>query len=197
MMRAAGLTDDPHYPEYLQIAIRRTARTQKNFGRPTANSDRLFQTQHDHPASANSYNRYLAEWEKTRGKREVDDPRPHYGIIASGNKVIKHGRTREQLRSETRALCFEMEAADLMLDFPCVIIRGVCDYANSHKNKQWQGYAALAAAAYIKELLGYVPLSQVSQESLIVDKRLFSGDPYTEIIKEPSYFKTFISSLSP
>ncbi|CAG8006550.1 unnamed protein product, partial [Penicillium salamii] len=168
-MRAAGLTDDPHYPEYLQNTIGRTARTRKNFGRPTANSDRLFQTQHDHPASANSCDGCLAEWEKTRGEREDNYPQPHYGIIASGNKVIKHGSTREQLRLETGALCFEMEAAGLMLDFPCVVIRGVCDYADSHKNKQWQGYAALAAAAYTKELLGYVPVGRVSQESLVVD----------------------------
>jgi nucleoside phosphorylase len=67
------------------------------------------------------------------------------------------------------ALCFEMEAAGLMLDFPCVVIRGVCDYADSHKNKEWQGYAALAAVAYTKELLGYVPVGYVSQEKLVVD----------------------------
>ncbi|KAJ6101892.1 hypothetical protein N7486_004319 [Penicillium sp. IBT 16267x] len=161
-MRAAGLRDDPRYPEYLQNAIGRTARTRKIFGRPTAQ-------QHDHPTSASSCDGCLAEWEETRGEREDDDPQPHYGIIASGNKVIKHGRTREQFRLETGALCFEMEAAGLMLDFPCVIIRGVCDYADSHKNKEWQGYAALAAAAYTKELLGYVPVGHVSQESLVVD----------------------------
>jgi nucleoside phosphorylase len=168
-MRAAGLTDDPHYPEYLQIAIRRNDRTRKNFGRPTVGSDRLFQTQYNHPASANSCDGCLTEWEETRDEREDNDPHPHYGIIASGNKVIKHGQTREQLRLETGALCFEMEAAGLMLDFPCVVIRGVCDYADSHKNKQWQGYAALAAAAYTKELLGYIPVGRISQESLVVD----------------------------
>ncbi|CAI7621152.1 unnamed protein product, partial [Penicillium pancosmium] len=170
MMRAAGLTDDPHYPEYLQNAIGRTARTRKTFGRPTANSDRLFQAIHDHPPSSSSCDGCLAEWEETRDEREDNDPQPHYGIIASGNKVIKHGRTREQLRIETGALCFDMEAAGLMLDFPCIVIRGVCDYADSHKNNQWQGYAALAAAAYIKELLGYVPVGHISQECLVVDK---------------------------
>jgi nucleoside phosphorylase len=168
-MRAASLTDDPCYPECLQNAIGRTARTRKNFSRPAAQSDRLFQTKHDHPANASNCDGCPAEWEETRDKRADSDPLPHYGIIASGNKVIKHGRTREQLRLETGALCFEMEAAGLMLDFPCVVIRGVCDYADSHKNKEWQGYAALAAAAYTKELLGYVPVSQVSQEILIVE----------------------------
>ncbi|KAJ5617246.1 hypothetical protein N7537_002360 [Penicillium hordei] len=110
-----------------------------------------------------------AEWEEIRGDREDSDPQPHYGIIASGNKVIKDGRTREQIRSETGALCFEMEAAGLMLDFPCVVIRGICDYADSHKNKEWLGYAALAAAAYTKELLEYVPVGQLSQENLVVN----------------------------
>jgi nucleoside phosphorylase len=135
-MRAASLTDDPCYPDYLQNAIGRTARTRKSFGRPTAQSNRLFQTKHNHPANASNCDEYSAELEETRDKREDSDPLPHYSIITSGNNVIKHGRTREQLRLETRALCFEMEAAGLMLDFPCIIIRGVCDYADSHKNKE-------------------------------------------------------------
>ncbi|KAJ5216887.1 hypothetical protein N7468_009895 [Penicillium chermesinum] len=125
--------------------------------------------EYDHPANAGSCDGCLAEWEETRDQREDSDPLPRYGIIASGNNVIKHGRTREQLRSQTGAMCFEMEAAGLMLDFPCIVIRGVCDYADSHKNKEWQGYAALVAAAYTKELLRYVPIGHVSQESLVVD----------------------------
>jgi nucleoside phosphorylase len=54
-----------------------------------------------------------------------------------------------------------MEAAGLMNDFPCLVIRGICDYADSHKNKEWQGYAAAVAAAYAKELLLVVPSNQV------------------------------------
>jgi len=50
----------------------------------------------------------------------------------------------------------KMEAAGLINSFPCVVIRGVCDYADSHKNKQWQPYAAATAACYCKELLGVV-----------------------------------------
>lgn len=76
--------------------------------------------------------------------------------------MIKYGWTREQLRLETGALCFEMEAAGSMMDFPCIVICGVCDYADSHKNKQWQGYTALVAVLYTKELLGYVPSGYIS-----------------------------------
>ncbi|KAK6527260.1 hypothetical protein TWF281_010448 [Arthrobotrys megalospora] len=77
----------------------------------------------------------------------------HYGIIASGNQVIKHGMTRDRIGNDSGAICFEMEAAGLMDHCPCLVIRGICDYSDSHKNKRWQPYAALAAAAYAKELL--------------------------------------------
>jgi nucleoside phosphorylase len=40
-----------------------------------------------------------------------------------------------------------------MDSFPCLVIRGICDYADSHKNKIWQPYAAATAASYAKELL--------------------------------------------
>lgn len=41
----------------------------------------------------------------------------------------------------------------MMDNFPCLIIRGTCDYADSHKNKRRQPYAAATAAAYAKDLL--------------------------------------------
>ena len=83
-------------------------------------------------------------------------PLVHYGTIGSGNSVIKDGKTRDKLREKHRILCFEMEAAGLMNNFPCAVIRGICDYADSHKNKQWQPYAAATAAAYAKYLLSYI-----------------------------------------
>ena len=69
---------------------------------------------------------------------------------------MRHGRTRERLMQEEGILCFEMEASGLDA-FPCLVIRGICDYANSHKNHRWQPYAALVAAAYAKELLRTIP----------------------------------------
>jgi nucleoside phosphorylase len=46
-----------------------------------------------------------------------------------------------------------MEAFGLMNNFPCLVIRGISDYADGHKDDTWQAYAALTAAAYAKELL--------------------------------------------
>jgi nucleoside phosphorylase len=168
-MRAAEFNDDPLFPSYIQQAIQRNKRTQQSYRRPDPQNDRLFQIEYEHVATAATCDGCPADWEETRDEREEGDPQPHYGIIASGNALMKNGAAREQLRKETGALCFEMEAAGLMLDFPCIVIRGICDYADSHKNKQWQGYAALVAASYAKDLLGYVPRGQVSQEKLATD----------------------------
>jgi hypothetical protein len=55
------------------------------------------------------------------------------------------------------------EAAGLMNSFPCVVIRGICDYAVSHKNKKWQPYAAGTAVACAKEVLSLIPLSKVAK----------------------------------
>ncbi|CAG8098795.1 unnamed protein product [Penicillium olsonii] len=168
-LRADELTDDPQYYDYIQSATDRTARTKKLFRNPGPEGDRLFKVENDHPADEISCDACPSEWEVVREAREDDLPRAHYGLIASGNSVIKDARSRENLGEEIGALCFEMEAAGLMLDFPCIVIRGISDYSDSHKNKQWQGYAALVAASYAKELLGNLPHSQVTQERLAVD----------------------------
>jgi nucleoside phosphorylase len=94
----------------------------------------------------------------------------HYGTIASGNQVIKTATERDRLSTELGGvLCFEMEAAGLMNSFPCLVIRGICDYADSHKNKQWQMFAAGTAAAYAKEILSVIPSDKVEAEQKIVD----------------------------
>jgi nucleoside phosphorylase len=83
-------------------------------------------------------------------------------MIASTNQVICHGPTRDKIAGDLGAICFdEMEAAGVMNNFPCLVIRGICDYADTHKNKRWQGYAAATAAAFAKELLGFTPKQEM------------------------------------
>ncbi|GAD96907.1 Pfs, NACHT and ankyrin domain protein [Paecilomyces variotii No. 5] len=168
-MRAAVSIDTPSYPEYMEKAINRTSRTRKNFGRPNPQSDRLFKVEYEHPSSVATCDGCPSDWEEKRLHRQHRNPILHYGIIASGDTVIKDGSVREQLRQETGALCCEMEGAGLIHGFPFIVIRGICDYADSHKNKKWQGYAAVAAAAYAKELLGYVHLSSMHRKKPVKD----------------------------
>jgi len=98
-----------------------------------------------------------------RKERPHTHPVIHYGIIASGNQVVKDSAIRDRLGAEFEAKCVEMEAAGLMDDFPCLVIRGVCDYADAHKNDVWHRYAATTAAAYAKEFLSIVPPKAVSE----------------------------------
>ncbi|QYT04041.1 PNP_UDP_1 domain-containing protein [Trichoderma simmonsii] len=89
----------------------------------------------------------------------------HCGLIASGNQVIKDANLRDSLSKQFKndILCIEMEAAGLMNDFPCVVIRGIADYSDSHKNEKWQDYAAATAAACAKALLMVVATSEVDK----------------------------------
>lgn len=87
----------------------------------------------------------------------------HRGMIAAGEQVIKHGTLRDELARQHGILCFEMEAAGALADFPCLVVRGISDYADSHKNDRWQGYAAAAAAAYARELFFHMPVEEVKQ----------------------------------
>lgn len=123
---------------------------------PTA-VDELFDSAYEHVEGEESCTNCDRTKLVPRGLRSGPMPVIHYGLIASDNQVMKHGRTRDRLQKELGVLCFEMEAAGLMNDMQCLVIRGICDYADSHKNKTWQSFAAASAAGYAKELLGFVP----------------------------------------
>lgn len=105
------------------------------------------------------------------GDKGLRDPRVHYGLIASGNQVIEDAEIRDSLdrRYDGNVLCVEMEAAGLMNNFPCIVIRGICHYADSQKSKNWEEYAAAVAAAFAKELLQYVQSSDVHGERPVRD----------------------------
>ncbi|KAL4911194.1 hypothetical protein BDW74DRAFT_172659 [Aspergillus multicolor] len=121
---------------------------------------------------------FKAEYEHAGGETCKDcdtdrmiqrDPREngiavHYGTIASGNLVMRSGTQRDYISSELDSvLCFEMEAAGMMNTLGCIVIRGICDYADSHKNKEWQPYASATAVAYAKELLTVIPPASVAK----------------------------------
>jgi nucleoside phosphorylase len=138
-------------------------------------SDILFQPAYDHirGLTCNACSKRMSIRRSPRGSH---DPVIHYGIIASGNQVIKDGITRDRLSEELGGvLCFKIEAAGLMNHLSCLVIRGICDYANSHKNKAWQLFAAAAAAACAKELL----LNILSPKDIQTQPRGTLVDVYT------------------
>lgn len=106
-----------------------------------------------------------------RQERETRHPHVHLGIIGSGNTLVKDVHQRETIlkRLPPDCLCLEMEAAGLMNDFPCLVIRGICHYGDSRKNDKWQKYAAIVAAAYAKELLDNLTVRDVSWTLRAID----------------------------
>ncbi|GKT65775.1 kinesin light chain [Colletotrichum tofieldiae] len=81
------------------------------------------------------------------------DPRVLIGRIGSGDTVMKSGVDRDNIAAEHGLIAFEMEGAGVWDAIPCVIVKAVCDYADSHNNKSWQNYAAATAASTTKALL--------------------------------------------
>ncbi|KFA55656.1 hypothetical protein S40293_05290 [Stachybotrys chartarum IBT 40293] len=154
--------------------LEKKPRLHKKYSRPPATSDKLYLSDMVHRDPSQNCSKvcgndpnHLVHREE-RGEEE-DDPAIHYGLIASANQLMKDAHIRDRLAADKGVLCFEMEAAGLMNHFPCLVVRGICDYADSHKNKEWQGYAAMTAAAYTKELLQQIPPKKVEAERRISD----------------------------
>jgi nucleoside phosphorylase len=136
--------------------------TLSKFASPGADRDILFKPTYDH-LEGDCCKDCSKEELVRRPSRDTSEVSVFFGTIASGNQVIKDALTRDRLSKELGGvLCFEMEAAGLMNNFPCLVIRGICDYADSHKNKTWQPYAAATAAACAMEVLSVIPPVEVT-----------------------------------
>ncbi|KAI8271206.1 Vegetative incompatibility protein HET-E-1 [Colletotrichum sp. SAR11_239] len=157
-------------PQFLSEAVEKIKKPKirQRFAHQGDSNDRLFKAEYGHDNADSNCDGCDLTQTIEREDRDDTEPVVHYGNIASGNQVIKHGKTRDELSKEFGALCFEMEAAGLMQEFPCLVIRGICDYSDAHKNKRWQEYAATTAAAFAKELLSIVSSGQVKKENKIV-----------------------------
>ncbi|KAJ6438030.1 hypothetical protein O9K51_09452 [Purpureocillium lavendulum] len=160
--------------EYVGLALGNIKR-RKKYSRPNSTSDRLYLSTYTHrPNSSEGCSEVCGNDPGhlvTRPERDEDedDPAVHYGLIASANTLMKDATVRDKLAMDKDVLCFEMEAAGLMSHFPCLVIRGICDYSDSHKNEEWQGYAAMTAAAYAKDLLCHILPRKIESEKRIGD----------------------------
>jgi nucleoside phosphorylase len=154
-------------------AFERYPRIVQEFGKPRQGSDYLFWSNVVHSSQCADEKICRVNCSKLvcRAHRspKTDDPFIHHGVIASSDILMKDAITRDDLAKKKRVICFEMEAAGLVHHFPCLVIRGICDYSDSHKNKVWQGYAAMTAAAYAKDLLRNISPTAIAKERRIID----------------------------
>ncbi|KAB8259361.1 hypothetical protein BDV32DRAFT_150476 [Aspergillus pseudonomiae] len=171
MTAVSMIRSDPRLPHNpLGGYVADIVKLQSDYGNPGEEHDHLFQFDSKHEAGQ-------ATCKSCTGPRAVRKPRPpgphiHYGLIASGNQVIKDAKTRDRLRDDMNILCFEMEGAGVMTTSNCLVIRGICDYADSHKNDGWHKYAAATAAAYTKFFLSHLQsFDMLSRGVVYVQKR--------------------------
>lgn len=147
-----GLRSDPDFANNpLDVYLKTIAQKDHSYRFPGREKDVLFppDCRNDEPQQVQ------------RAARTHEVPYIHYGLIASGNRVVKNALFRDRLAKAHNILCFEMEAAGILNIMPCLAIRGICDYSDCHKHKLWQEYAAAAAAAYAKRLLCRVRAYQI------------------------------------
>ncbi|KAL7957643.1 hypothetical protein V8C34DRAFT_171260 [Trichoderma compactum] len=85
--------------------------------------------------------------------QEAQCPDIFIGRVASADIVMKSGDHRDQIAKQYDIIAFEMEGAGLWDECPCIVVKGICDYSDSHKNKIWQPFAAATAAAAVKAML--------------------------------------------
>lgn len=161
-LKTAHMVEGDKITEHLAKMLQNKPRMAQTFTHQGAEHDRLYEPSYGHAGGENC-DGCDGEQAITRRVRTSLDPQIHYGNIASGNEVMKDGMARDRIAREEGVICFEMEAAGLMDSFPCLVIRGICDYADSHKNKRWQPYAAATAAAVAVELLGVVSKQAVEE----------------------------------
>ncbi|RKL01772.1 hypothetical protein BFJ71_g5101 [Fusarium oxysporum] len=156
-----------------------------DYHRPSA-PDYLFQKSYEHDVSKSTCESCDHGRLEKRELRRSNEPKIHYGGIGSSNQVMKDAVTRDSLAEDLDIICFEMEAAGLMDVLPCLPIRGICDYSDSHKAKGWQKYAAAVAAAYARELLESLPATGDASDSVSKDhppQQVDTGDRRQQLLE--------------
>ena len=159
-VKARSVSGKSELPEHLS----RVVESLPAFRRVMAGPDQLFSLINQHhggPSCENCNEVFLIE----RAARS-DDTVVHYGTIATVASPILDAIERESLRKSLgkRLLCVETEAVGLQSIESYLFIRGICDYADSHRNEKWQPYAAAAASAYAKELISILPSKELAED---------------------------------
>ncbi|KAK5050833.1 hypothetical protein LTR84_003392 [Exophiala bonariae] len=189
VLKAKHLQEGNQIRELISDMTKRYQNMKTDYIFPGIEQDQLFESEYSHVGTETCRD---CDTSRLRPREARSDPsvRIHYGTIGSSNCVIKSSVERDNLRDTYKIKCVEMEAAGLIDAFPsCLVIRDICDYSDSHKNKQWQPFAAAAAAAYAKELLLTIPSLQ-QQNSTHMSLRM-SPESYCEPARETSGNNTF------
>ncbi|KAI5460662.1 hypothetical protein BGZ63DRAFT_249617 [Mariannaea sp. PMI_226] len=213
-MRGRLQAETSKHLQYLQTIARRNQH-QADYEYPGANKDRLYAPDHTHKhrtscdLCANNPDIFCDVASKTScietecgstnliaRERPVHliqgadfSPQIFIGRIGSGNTVMKNGRDRDRIATRHGLIAFEMEGAGVWDEVPCIIVKGICDYADSHKNKAWQDFAAATAAAVAKAILGRYTIHDGDRGfTQTNDQRRSNAYSIRDKVYEPCYY---------
>ncbi|MHA7633893.1 5'-methylthioadenosine/S-adenosylhomocysteine nucleosidase [Corallococcus sp. M7] len=98
-------------------------------------------------------------------RRREGKPMVFHGPIASANQLLKDPTARDSIKKNFGVRAVEMESSGIA-DASWIsgragylVVRGICDYCDEKKGDVWQGYAAAAAAAYVRALIESISLA--------------------------------------
>ncbi|KAL7957112.1 pfs domain-containing protein [Trichoderma compactum] len=193
---AEHLMEDPQILTILEDMVQRYPKMKEpgengasSFIHRGMENDRLFMASSIHidipitDGTASEQDSACAQCDSTKEIKLKDlfsKPAIHYGVIASGN---------------SRCICFEMEAAGLMNNFPCLVITGICDYADAHTNDRWQNYAAATAAVFAKELLNIIAGEDVESTPPIEEAIQHLGQEVAQMAESSRQTHTVVQTL--
>ncbi|KAK2053267.1 purine and uridine phosphorylase, partial [Colletotrichum caudatum] len=176
--------DDGQMDYYIDRALERLPPPVNRYSRPPRSSDRLYRSDFLHLYLLGDCGSCGDDPDRlvSRETREKDAPAIHYGVIATSGRLISDASVRDNL-AEKGILCFDLLAAGLQNYFPCVVIRGICDYLDSHRTQEWHGFASITAAAYAARLLRAIDPKSVEADVRMVDT-VSPAQPNSETTKQ-------------
>lgn len=157
--------DSHQLEKIINQALQTSPRVPRKYTRPEPATDKLFKSEYKHESVCAMVCNDDPSSLMARPERAKEGPELHFGRIVSTNTLIKDASLRDRLAVDHEVLCFETNAAGLMNAFPCLVICGICSYSDDHRSNEWRGYAALAAAAYAKDLLHHISTNMIEAEA--------------------------------
>lgn len=145
----------------------------EDFANPGIEKDKLYSPTYHHIDGVMCENCDPEQVIGRGSRKNPGQPNFHQGTILSGDSVMRHALERDELsRKYFNAICFEMEAAGVLDQKHCLVIRGISDYSDGHKNGSWQYYAAATAAAFAREFLYTIQGNTVQELPQIAETAL-------------------------
>ncbi|KAJ5994288.1 hypothetical protein N7451_010012 [Penicillium sp. IBT 35674x] len=156
--------------DLLEKTFTKTQKIKDDYQKPQDSIDRLWKADYEHDSSCECLSSLNETKLVSRPRRpDYDRIKVHSGKIGSTDKTAGHAGIRDNVGKKLGVLCSKEEPASATNKFPCLHIRGICDYADSHNNDMWKGYAAASASIYAKQLLQTIAPEEVWRMNISID----------------------------